>query len=69
MLYFAQARHAFLTGTWVWWVLPPGLMLAGLVAALLLVSYYFEEAADPRLGRTAKLKVENGKWRMGNGGS
>ena len=50
MLYFAQARHAFLTGTWRWWVLPPGLALATLVFALLLISYYFEEAADPRLG-------------------
>jgi len=49
MLYYAQARNAFLTGTWRWWVLPPGLALAGLVFALLLVSYYFEEASDPRL--------------------
>jgi len=51
MLFFAQARHAFLTGAWRWWVLPPGLALSGLVFALLLVSYYFEEISDPRLGR------------------
>jgi len=49
MLFFAQARHAFLTGAWRWWVLPPGLALSGLVFALLLISYYFEETSDPRL--------------------
>lgn len=51
MLYFAQARNAFLTGQWLWWVLPPGIALMGLVFALLLVSYYFEQAADPGLER------------------
>jgi len=49
MLYFAQARHAFLTGAWRWWVLPPGFVLAVLVFALFLMGYYFEEAANPRL--------------------
>lgn len=53
MLYYAQARNAFITGTWRWWVLPPGFALAGLVFALLLVGYYFEEASDPRLRKTA----------------
>jgi len=49
MLYYAQARNAFVTGTWKWWAIPPGLALAVLVFALLLVSYYFEETSDPRL--------------------
>lgn len=50
ILYYAQARSAFLTGAWKWWVLPPGLAIAVLVFALLLVSYYFEDKSDPRLG-------------------
>lgn len=49
MLFFAQARHAFLTGTWIWWALPPGLALVGLVFGLLLISLYFEKVVDPRL--------------------
>lgn len=49
MLYYAQARNAFLTGTWKWWVLPPGFAVAFLVFALLLISYSFEEVSDPRL--------------------
>ena len=49
MLYFAQARNAFLTGAWRWWVVPPGAALMILVFALLLISYYFEQASDPRL--------------------
>jgi peptide/nickel transport system permease protein len=28
ILYYAQARGAFLNGTWPWWVLPPGLLIA-----------------------------------------
>jgi len=49
MLFFAQARHAFLTGAWRWWVVPPGAALMVLVFALLLVSYYFEKISDPGL--------------------
>lgn len=49
MLYFAQVRSAFLTGAWRWWVIPPGAALMGLVFALLLISYYFEQASDARL--------------------
>jgi len=48
ILYYAQARSAFLTGAWRWWVLPPGLALSGLVFALLLISYYLEGKIDPR---------------------
>ena len=50
ILYYAQAKNAFLTGAWKWWVLPPGLAIAGLVFALLLVSYHLEGISDPRIG-------------------
>ena len=37
MLYYAQARNAFLTGQWPWWVVPPGLMIALSVLGFTLV--------------------------------
>lgn len=37
MLYYAQARNAFLTGQWPWWVVPPGLMITGSVLAFALL--------------------------------
>ena len=30
MLFYAQTRSAFLSGAWLWWVLPPGLMITAL---------------------------------------
>lgn len=42
MLYYAQARSAFLTGQWVWWVIPPGLMIALAVLAFALLGLSIE---------------------------
>jgi hypothetical protein len=28
ILYYAQARGAFLNGTWPWWVIPPGVLIS-----------------------------------------
>lgn len=49
MLYYATARGAFLTGAWKWWIVPPGLAIAGLAAAFGLAGLTIEEGADPRL--------------------
>lgn len=49
MLYFAQARGAFLTGAWLWWVLPPGLLIMFAILGLVLVSYALEERFEPGL--------------------
>lgn len=49
MLHYATARGAFLTGAWKWWIVPPGLAIAGLAAAFGLVGLTIEERADPRL--------------------
>lgn len=49
ILYYAQARSAFLTGAWVWWVLPPGLMIALAVFGFALIGLAFDEIANPRL--------------------
>lgn len=49
MLYYATARGAFLTGAWKWWIVPPGLAIAGLVTGLAFMGLDIEERADPRL--------------------
>jgi peptide/nickel transport system permease protein len=49
MLFFANARSAFLTDAWVWWVVPPGLALTAVLVGFAFVGYAIEERADPRL--------------------
>jgi ABC-type dipeptide/oligopeptide/nickel transport system permease subunit len=49
VLYYAQARGAFLTGAWVWWILPPGLLITFTVLAFALTGYALEELVNPRL--------------------
>lgn len=49
VLYYAQARGAFLTGSWLWWVLPPGLLITLTVLAFALTGYALEETVNPRL--------------------
>lgn len=51
ILYYAQVRNAFLTNAWLWWIIPPGLCIAGLAASFLLLGYYVEARVDPRLSR------------------
>jgi len=49
VLYFAQVRSAFLTGAWVWWVLPPGLLITATVLGFALMGFALEEVLNPRL--------------------
>ena len=49
MIYYAQAKNALLTDAWIWWIIPPGLSIALISCALVMVSYYAEERADHRL--------------------
>ena len=51
MLYFAQVSGAFLGKSWVWWVLPAGLMITLSVLSLVLIGYALEHHLDPRLKR------------------
>jgi len=51
ILYYAQARGAFLTGSWSWWVLPPGLLITLTVLAFALTGYALEELLNPHLRR------------------
>lgn len=58
ILFYAQTRGAFLTGSWPWWVLPPGLMIAATVLAFALLGRSLEGALMPRVrdhaGRTGR---------------
>jgi ABC-type dipeptide/oligopeptide/nickel transport system permease subunit len=49
MLFYAQARGAFLTGAWLWWVLPAGLLITCAVLGCALLGFAFERVANPRL--------------------
>lgn len=49
MLFHAQARSAYLTGAWVWWILPPGLLIGVAVLGAALIGYSLEERSRPRL--------------------
>lgn len=51
VLYYAQARGAFLTGAWLWWVLPPGALITLSVLGFALVGYALEYQGNPRLQR------------------
>lgn len=49
MIYYAQAKNALLTDGWLWWILPPGLCIALVSCALVMISYGAEGRADRRL--------------------
>ena len=49
VLYYAQARNAFLSGAWLWWVVPPGLLITASVLGFALLGFALEEALNPRL--------------------
>ncbi|MGH9040607.1 MAG: dipeptide/oligopeptide/nickel ABC transporter permease/ATP-binding protein, partial [Acidimicrobiia bacterium] len=48
-LFFANARSAFLTDAWLWWVVPPGLAIALTVVAFALIGFALEERSRPGL--------------------
>lgn len=49
ILFYANARSAFLTDAWLWWVLPPGLCIAAVVVSFAFLGFAIEERVDPRL--------------------
>jgi ABC-type dipeptide/oligopeptide/nickel transport system permease subunit len=49
VLYYAQARNAFLSGAWVWWVMPPGLLITAATLGFAFVGFALEEALNPRM--------------------
>jgi peptide/nickel transport system permease protein len=51
VLYYAQARSAFLSGAWVYWVIPPGVAITMTVLGLAFIAFSLERFANPRLVR------------------
>lgn len=49
VLYWAQVRGAFLTPAWLWWVLPPGLLIAAASLGFALIGFALEQTINPRL--------------------
>lgn len=51
VLYWAQARGAFMTPAWLWWVLPPGLLIVCAALGFALIGFALEQILNPRLRR------------------
>jgi len=51
ILYYAQSRSAFLSDAWVWWILPPGLLITLLVISFSYIGNSLEQIVNPRLRR------------------
>ncbi|MCE1157442.1 MAG: ABC transporter permease [Spirochaetia bacterium] len=51
ILFYAQARSAFLTDAWLWWILPPGILITILVISFAYIGNTLEEMVNPRLRR------------------
>jgi peptide/nickel transport system ATP-binding protein/peptide/nickel transport system permease protein len=49
VLYWAQVRGAFLTPAWLWWVLPPGLLIVFSSVGFAMIGFSLEQRVDPRL--------------------
>jgi len=49
VLFYAQARWALMSAAWVWWVLPPGLLITATVVGIALVGFGVERVFTPRL--------------------
>lgn len=41
-IFYAQSRNALITGSWVWWVIPPGLCICLVCLSLMMISYALE---------------------------
>jgi peptide/nickel transport system permease protein len=48
MLYYAQSNEAITSGAW-WWYLPPGLAVALILLALVMLNFGIDEFINPRL--------------------
>lgn len=55
ILFHANARAAFLTGAWTWWIVPPGLAIAITVVAFAFIGYGFDASLSTRQRRKGKV--------------
>jgi peptide/nickel transport system permease protein len=49
VLYYAQVRNAFLSGAWVWWVIPPGLLITAATLGFAFTGFALEEVLNPKM--------------------
>lgn len=49
IIYYAQAKNALLTGSWLWWIVPPGVCIIVISCALTMITYGAEGKMDRRL--------------------
>jgi peptide/nickel transport system permease protein len=61
MLYWAQSQQALQLGAW-WWFVPPGLAVAFMGTALVLVNTGIDELGNPRLRDAASSSRIAGRW-------
>jgi len=60
ILFHANARTAFLTDSWVWWVMPPGMAIALTVVAFALIGYGIGDGADTAARKTGPVSANAG---------
>ena len=65
MFFWAQNNDALLLGAW-WWIVPPGLCIALIGAALAFINFGIDEIANPRLRREAKMPPTKKSKRAGS---
>lgn len=68
ILFHANARAAFLTGTWVYWILPPGIAVSLTVLALAFIGFGFDASLAPRIKvkkLTAPLRPDDARPEAG----
>jgi peptide/nickel transport system permease protein len=61
MLYWAQSQQALQLGAW-WWFVPPGLAVALMGAALVLLNTGIDELGNPRLRDASSASRIAGRW-------
>lgn len=49
ILYHANARTAFLTGSWLWWIVPAGVAVSVTVTALAFIGFGYDASLSPRM--------------------
>jgi peptide/nickel transport system permease protein len=61
MLYWAQSQQALQLGAW-WWFVPPGLAVAFMGTALVLLNTGIDELGNPRLRDASSASRIAGRW-------